>query len=292
MRIVVTGSSGRLGLHVVRELLAHNYDVIPVDRRDHHDPALPATRVVDLSQPVDYCELFRGAQVVCHLGNLPGFGYSRTSGVSSASGFSQNVTSTYVAFDAAFEMGVRHFVYASSINAYGVCQIVDDRPGQTPTPKYLPVDENHPCIPCDGYPLSKYVGEEIAQAFVRRDAALTAYSLRFPSILMNHPPGVGRQRPPDRVSGSLMAYIHVTDAARAVRMCCQQPRPGHTPLNVCSPRAISPWNREMILASYGTVPEIRGNPRPEDPLMTFNRAKDILGFTAEFDPAGQPLAKI
>jgi len=292
MRIVVTGSSGRLGLSVVRELLAHNYDVVPVDRRAHIDPALPATQVVDLAQPADYRELFRAVQVVCHLGNMPNFDPRWTPGMTPARGFAENVTSTYVVFDAAFAMGVRHFVYASSVNAYGVCHFSSNEPGETMTPKYFPVDEDHPLIPRDDYPLSKRVGEEIAEAFVRRDAALTAYSLRFPKIVTDHPAVFPWLPRPHRVSGSLMAYIHVTDAARAVRMCCQQPRPGHTPLNICAPRAAAPWNREMILASYGTVAEIRGNLTANEPLMSPHRAKEILGFVAELDPTGKPLAAI
>ena len=68
--------------------------------------------------------------------------------------------------------------------------------------------------------------------------------------------------------------------------------PGHTPLNICAPRAGAPWDRGMIMASYGTVPEIRGNLTADDPLMSPRRAKEILGFAAELDPAGRPLAEL
>jgi len=291
MRIVVTGSSGRLGLFVVRELLAQHFDVVPVDRRAHSEPAMPATQVVDLAQPGDYRELFRDVQVVCHLGNLPSFDPRLTPGITPAKGFAENVTSTYVVFDAAFDMGVRHFVYASSINAYGVCLMSPDKPELVSPPQYLPVDEDHPLLPCDAYPLSKRLGEEIAESFARRDAATTVYSLRFTKVMGDRPPGVAWPHRPRRVYCSLMAYIHVADAARAVRMCCQQPRPGHTPLNICAPRASAPWDREMILASYGTIPEMRGNLKADDPLMSPKRAQEILGFVAELDPSGHALAK-
>ena len=97
-----------------------------------------------------------------------------------ARGFAENVTSTYVVYDAAFAMGVRHFVYASSVNAYGVCHFPDDEPQETMTPLYFPVDEGHPLIPRDDYPLGKRVGEEIAAAFAGaqrgRDGLFAAFS--------------------------------------------------------------------------------------------------------------------
>jgi len=146
MRIVVTGSSGRLGMFVVRELLAQHYDVVPVDRRAHNDPAMPATQVVDLAQPGDYGAFFRDVQVVCHLGNLPSFDPRLTAGMTPAKGFAENVASTYAVFDAAVDMGVRHFVYASSVNAYGVCLMSPDKPQLVSPPRCHVAAETAPGI--------------------------------------------------------------------------------------------------------------------------------------------------
>src|SRR4051812_40961417 len=108
MKILVTGSSGGLGRHVVKELLAHGHDVVPTDLRAGDDAAGLQTRVADLTRIEQVRPLARGVDVICHLGNIPWFGEDRYS-----EGFANNVSSNFNVFQAAEEAGVRRVVYAS-----------------------------------------------------------------------------------------------------------------------------------------------------------------------------------
>ena len=68
-------------------------------------------------------------------------------------------------------------VYASSMSVLGYPFFV------TPiAPLYLPIDSAHPVAPQDAYALSKWLGEEVVEAAVRRRPDLTAVSLRMPWI--------------------------------------------------------------------------------------------------------------
>jgi nucleoside-diphosphate-sugar epimerase len=51
-KIVVTGGSGRLGGHVIRELLDHHYDVLSLDRVAPPTEICPS-RIVDLTHADD-----------------------------------------------------------------------------------------------------------------------------------------------------------------------------------------------------------------------------------------------
>lgn len=281
MKIMVTGSSGRLGSAVVRDLIQNGHDVIPVDIQPAADPALPPTRQVDLRKVADLAPLMQGIDAVCHLGNYPGFHRSGR-----ADGFSNNVSSTYNVFYSAFEAGVSRIVYASSIQAYGVVGEFRSLPA------YLPVDEDHPHIPCDAYALSKAMGEQIALSFVRRDKRMQVFSMRYTTIMTpaDGPRWASRlAAAPGQAAalGGLCTYVRVEDAARATRLACEIDRPGHTGLNISAPRPLCPWDAELLKSYYGGVmPPMRGRLAPDEPMLTCQRAKEILGFVADLPLVG------
>lgn len=272
-RIVVTGSSGKLGSRVVRDLSAHGLEVVPIDVRAHDDPALPPTRVMDLRSVGDLVRAMEGAQAVCHLGNLPNFGH-----IEASEGYANNVCATFNVCHAAWQAGVRRIVNASSIQAYGSF-------GAYPHPPlYLPLDEDHPLLPRDGYPLSKAESEFIVASFVRRDERISAFSLRFTAITTTDRRRPKTDRPERRVAniaGSLLTYVPVAEAARAVRMCCLAEHTGHTALNIVAPESASPWTAQMLRDAYGLVPEFRRALSPTDPLIAWEKARDVIGFVAE-----------
>src|SRR5688500_3554137 len=109
MKIVVTGSAGRLGSRVGRALAAAGHEVIATDVREPQEP-MPGLRIADLQQIDAARELVQGADAVCHLGNLPGL-----APVGRSKGFINNTSVNYNMFLAATEAGVRRMVYASSI---------------------------------------------------------------------------------------------------------------------------------------------------------------------------------
>jgi nucleoside-diphosphate-sugar epimerase len=277
MRIVVTGGSGRLASAVARELLAHGHEVIPLDIRPRRREAedLPELRIVDLTDAEQLLPHVQGADAVCHLGNVPSFARTGPS-----VGFRNNVVSTFNVFHAAELAGVRRVVSASSIQAYGIIRGIIGT--SAVRPEYLPVDEDHPLRPSDGYPLSKATGEWIADAFVRRNPELTAYSLRF-TLIIQAPEEIPHffRRPEDCFPTTLHTYIRSADAARCVRLCCESPRPGHTALNVACRRAHAEWHPDQIKAVYGEVPEFRKEVGRDQSLIDTARAERVVGFIAE-----------
>jgi nucleoside-diphosphate-sugar epimerase len=310
MKIVVTGSAGRLGSGVARALLAAGHEVVATDVRLPTEPT-PEVRVVDLCHIDAVRELMQGAEAVCHLGNLPGFGGAPgATPIGRSKGFINNTATNYNVFLAATEAGVRRIVYASSIQAYGCCGYTSTNgPGIFSRPQYLPLDEDHPLNPVDAYPLSKAVGESIAASFCQALPDLTAWSMRFSGIAMPRPPRPPEARPPQPAPpqgaappggaprkyvpgagptlGSLCTWVHMEDAVRATVLACGLDRPGHTPLNILAQTSRPAWSPEALTAIFGAVPPFRRTMVPEEPLISPERAERLLGFRAEHRQAEQ-----
>jgi nucleoside-diphosphate-sugar epimerase len=296
MKVVVTGSSGRLGRTVVNDLLANGHQVVPVDMRPPEQEVQGSpTRIADLTQWEQVPALMEGADAVAHLGNFPGFARA-----GAATGFANNVTTTFNVMQAATDAGVRHIVSASSIQAYGV--LTTGRESHLLSkPQYLPIDEEHPLQPVGAYPMSKAMGEHIAEAFARRTPDLSVFSLRFTYLLsqdaidrwvqwqkkMQDDPRPPAQKAISGFTHSLFTWIRVEDAARAVRLACEANRPGHTPLNIVSPSSYPEWSMELLEEMYRVPPPLRRPLNPCDALFDSQRAKEVLGFVAEL-PRLQP----
>src|ERR1043166_1623775 len=148
-KIVVTGGSGRLGQLVVKELLAHDYDALTLDRVPPREKLCPSW-IADLRQPGDLYEALKDAYGVAHLG-----AYQAPNLVSDSETFSNNVAATYNVLKAAADLGVKKVVLASSTAAFGYIYASNPL-----FPNFLPADEKHPSKPQDPYGLSKVVGEQ------------------------------------------------------------------------------------------------------------------------------------
>jgi nucleoside-diphosphate-sugar epimerase len=112
-KIVVTGGSGRLGQFVIRELLAHGYAVLSLDRVPPREK-LCSSWLADLRRAGDLFEAMREAYAVIHLG-----AYQAPNLAADSETFSNNVSSTYNVLRAATDLGVSKVVIASSTAACG-----------------------------------------------------------------------------------------------------------------------------------------------------------------------------
>ena len=254
MKVIVTGSTGRLGSALTDAFISAGHDVIPVDVRPPEVATTIPTRVIDLSQIDGLHDLMRGADVICHLGNLPGTQHSGRS-----KGFINNAAVNYNVFLAATEAGVRRIVYGSSVQAYGCFGHTSEHgPGVIVPPRYLPLDEDHPLHAADAYPLSKANGEWIAASFCRGIADLTVWSLRYTGVqflpLPQPNPRDGLPAPPTMILGSMATWVHIDDAIRATIMACSTDRPGHNPLNIVAPTGRRPWSEDVLVTAYGALP--------------------------------------
>lgn len=282
MRILVTGSSGRLGQRVVGVAREMGHDVVPVDMRPPAEDDRGDTRIADLCNFEGLPKLFEGIDAVCHLGNLPGFGE-----VGRSRGYLNNTATNYNVFLAADQAGVRRVVYASSIQSYGCMGGASGppKPDRISAPLYLPLDEDHPLQPVEAYPLSKATGEWIGEGFCRQQADRTAWSLRFTSIRTG--PRPRRVRPPDWrpwLLASFFSWIHVDDAARATVLAAQAERFGHTPLNIVAPTSLRPWSEQALIDVYGHLPPFRRPLACDEALVSGERAQAVLGFYPQRTP--------
>ena len=217
-KVVVTGGSGNLGQFVIRDLLAHGYQVLNIDKARPREK-LCMTWMVDLRQPGDIFEALRGAYGIIHLG-----AYQAPTWVPDAETLSNNVSATYNVLRAAADMGVKKVVLASSTAAFGFIYA-----HKLWAPDYLPVDENHLSKPQDSYGLSKVLGEQIADSMVSVHRDMTVSSLRFPGVNFDLSYESFRDRwanPAARASG-FWTYIDARDAATTCRLALEAKFKGH-----------------------------------------------------------------
>jgi hypothetical protein len=124
------------------------------------------------------------------------------------------------------------------------------------------------------------VGEAIAESMVRREPALSVFSLRYTAIRL--PQAVwSRSASASSIVWSLATYVRVEDAARATFLCCGVDRPGHTPLNIVAPRSARPWTSDEVAQCHGGMPSLRRALSAEDAMITSDRAREVLGFVAD-----------
>lgn len=274
MKLVVTGGSGRLGQHVIPELLAHGHEVLSLDRVAAGPVPCPSW-VVDLAHIGDLYQALRGADGVIHLA-----AYQAPGLTSDSETFTNNVAATYNVLKASFDLGVSHIVLASSVAAYGF--IYAPRPWP---PDYLPLDERHPCRPQDPYGLSKVVGERIAESFAAQ-GGLSIVSLRLPGI--NFDPSYAtfaeRWRDPgaSRALGGFWSYVDARDAAHICRLAVEATLDGHQVLNAAAPTSSIPEPTHDLVARY--LPDtvaIHGPRGANWSGVDSTRATQLLGWRVE-----------
>jgi nucleoside-diphosphate-sugar epimerase len=204
MRTIVTGSSGLLGRHVAEALVGAGHDVTGIDAAV--PGSVPWRHVTaDLTDLGSTLQLVRNCDAVVHVAAIP-----RPTGRAGGEVFKTNVETAYNVVEAAVAAGAERFVYASSFSVFGYPFF--EKPVRPP---YLPVDLGHPVGAQDPYGLSKWLGEEIVDAAVRR-GAFSAVSIRMPWIQTPQTffADVGPRRASADSARDLWSYLDARDAGR------------------------------------------------------------------------------
>ena len=154
MKIVVTGTSGRIGKYVYRHMLEHGHDTLGAD-------IAPAPAEVRNSLRVDLTDAGEvygalgsfGADAVVHMA-----AWSNAGLVPDAKTYCDNASSTFNVFQACKDLGIKRVVSASSAQVYGFRKYA---------PPYVRTDETCPLHPLNCYAASKVAGEQAAEYFSR-----------------------------------------------------------------------------------------------------------------------------
>ncbi|GAA3938645.1 NAD(P)-dependent oxidoreductase [Microbacterium soli] len=271
MRIALTGSSGKLGSVVARELRANGWDVIGMDVVGARGPDFVQVDLTDYGQVVDALtavgDLHDGIDAVVHLGAIPAPGIR-----SDVATFHNNMPATFNVFWAAARLGIRRIVYASSETVLGL-------PFDVPPP-YIPVDEEYPARPESVYSLVKALEEQLARELVRWHPDLSITALRFSNVMV---PEDYAQFPsfdadPLRRKWNLWGYIDARDGAQAVERALQVAGPGFDRFIIAAADTVmSRPNGELIAEVFPDVPVTREVGEHET-LLSIDHAREVLGF--------------
>ncbi|WP_373281211.1 NAD-dependent epimerase/dehydratase family protein [Nocardia testacea] len=279
-------------------------------------------RQVDIRDAAALDGLVRGIDVVCHQAAVVGAGVDVQDAPAYAG---HNDYGTAVLLAAMDRAGCERLVLASSMVVYGeglyrgpdgIVEVAarrredlaagrfEHRPHGVPL-GWAPVPEDTPARPRSLYAASKVAQEHYATAWATATGgAVTA--LRYHNA---YGPGMPRDTPYSGVAaifrsalaagrapqvyedgGQTRDFVHVTDIAAANVAAVETALPGFEPLNICSghPITIGEVARTLAAAHGGPEPVVTGAVRPGDVrhiVADPARARRLLGFTAEVDPA-------
>lgn len=281
-RVVVTGGAGKLGRAVVRDLVAHDWDVVVFDR------VRPEGLTEEVAQALtfvpmdltDYAavldamlgveERYGSVDAVVHLAAVPAPGL-----VGDHATFANNMPTTHNVFSAARRAGVKQVVWASSETVLGL-------PFDTPPP-YIPVDEDYPPRPESTYSLTKTLEEAMAAQLCRWDPELAMIGLRFSNVM--DPEDYARFPSFDADATlrkwNLWGYIDARDGAQAVRRALtHEPRGMELFIIANADTVMSRPNAELVAEVFPGV-EVRGELGEHDTLLSIAKARAVLGYEPE-----------
>lgn len=264
-RVLITGAAGNLGGAVRDELTAHGIQVLAVDR----SPGQGITQL-DLLDIDAVRAAARGCDAAIHLAAYPAPGI-----VADNELFANNTQATFHLLTAAAEQGMAAVVIASSISAYGMT--FAHRPF---SPRYAPIDEDHPMAPQDTYGLSKVIDEQTAQMMTRAHG-MSVVALRFHWVT-DLARARDRARRLTHISDpvsirELWSYIDRRDAAAACWRALAV-RDGFHALNTCAADTLCHTPTSELLARHHPDTEIRADLDSYRSPWSTDRAREVIGF--------------
>jgi len=217
MKVIVTGATGKLGIHVCRTLVSAGFSVRATDKiyRRQVPVRLELANLLDR----DACyRLVAASDAVVHLA-----GYSDMAISDAQKLFNENVAINMNVFQAAQQTGVHSIVFSSSIQVLGG-HSSSERPSRAFLP-YLPLDGDAPANPDNAYALSKLVGEIMLQYFA--GANMNCVAIRYPWLIDPakhdfHKHKSGREKKVDGV----FSYLSFSDAADLIAAILRASLPG------------------------------------------------------------------
>ena len=203
MAILVTGGAGYIGGHTAVELLNSGEDIVIVDNFSNSKPeALDMIREItgrdfpfyeaDLLDRDAIDRIFAENKIdsVIHFAGLKAVGESVAKPIEY---YHNNITGTLILCDCMRKYGVKRIVFSSSATVYG-------------SPKYVPIDENHPLSTTNPYGSTKLFLEQILSDLVVSDPEWSVVLLRYFNPIGAHASGkIGED--PNGIPNNLLPYV-------------------------------------------------------------------------------------
>ena len=288
MRVLVTGSSGRLGPYVVRELERAGHELVLFSRRPpdsalSHLPWLQG----DIASSEDCLRAVEGGfDAIQHLAaqawptDHPGQReLAEEQGLAFDTTMRSNVLGTYYLLQAALTKSIEIFVMTGSNCAVGHGYRVSD----TPFPfRYLPVDENHPSAVEDTYSYSKLAGELLLASYTRAYGMRT-YAVRAAGICdAERRLGMARSaKPAQGWNPWLWAWVGSEDVASAHRLLMERahdiPAHGAYLCNSDDTAALEP-TRELIERFRPELLPVAGEMEGHQALLSSKLLQQVVGW--------------
>lgn len=214
MRILVTGAAGFIGHWVCRQALDRGWDITALVHRSRQRVqdlqhrthfALCAGDIRDAEQ-LEKLVAKRQIEAICHLAVVPpGDGDIDDNARAQA----VNVEATRALVALTQRTGVERLVYTSTMSVYDFV-----------SPRYLPVDEEHPTQPQQSYGREKLAGEKAVLALAESAAILRLAGIYGPDrrsgAVYNFVRAIMRGQPLEIKEDRAVDLLYVEDAAEAV----------------------------------------------------------------------------
>ena len=278
MRVLVTGSEGRIGRVQVARLLAEGMEVRTFDSRaagrNHPAEHYPG----DIRDIQAVRRAVQGVDAVVHLAAIPSDRNGAGSDV-----LEVNVQGASNILFSCVEADVPRVVFFSSINSLG-CVGIHGRP------QYLPLDDSHPHNPMTPYQLSKYIGEEACRCFSERYGIVT---IGLRPVLVISPENYHwindhQQRfTPERERPEFYAYVDVRDVCDAAFLAINASGILHDNFLLAAEDTTAPIpTRELADQQYPDLPwkverEAYLNNNPYRSFIDCSHAKELLGWNPQ-----------
>lgn len=269
-RILVTGSSGFLGAHIASHLAQAGHQVVGVDTNEPIGQIKWSHITDNASDSNIMSKHARNMDVIIHVAAIP-----RPTEHTADHLLKVNLSCCNAAFEAAHRCNVKRVIYASSFSVFGYPFFE-----RTITPQYLPIDDQHQIDAHDIYGVSKWLGEELLEAMVRRRPDISAMSLRMPWIQTGKTfyGEVGPRRISLDAARDLWAYIDVRDAADAFLSAVETPFAGHQRLLISAADTYSETPSQELISEAFPKSEIKSEFANFQSLIDYSAAHALLGF--------------
>lgn len=286
--IIVTGGSGKVGRAAVKHLMERGLKVVSIDMArpaglsNPPKPGEVSFSRVDITDFGQVMAAFSGINErvsgpvdgIVHMGAIASPGEAPDHVI-----FDTNVKSTYNVFEAARRLKLRNIVWASSETVYGI--------PYPNGPAYVPVDEEIEA-PQWSYSLSKLMGEKLAEQFAKWDPETKIVGLRFSNVQepQDYANFESYQADPKTRHFNLWTYIDARDAAQAIRLSLEARLKGAHVFGIANSNSLMrKSNDELLDAVWPGVTRKRAL-KPNESLISIEKAQRVLGYKPEFDWKG------